>query len=65
MIKKLLSIFFLSLILSSNAIAKNTKLVNFPNVEKVHFFGYYIGNYPNLSKVKINLLLNILNKINI
>ena len=45
--------------------SKNIKLEKFPNVEKVHFFGYYIGNYPDLSKVKINSLLNILNKINI
>ena len=44
---------------------KNIRLEKFPNVEKVHFFGYYIGNYPNLSKVKINLIVNILNKINI
>ena len=44
---------------------KNIKLDKFPNVEKVHFFGYYIGNYPDLSKVKINSIVNILNKINI
>ncbi len=47
---------------------KFTKSINFtkyPNVEKIHFFGYYIGNYPNLSKKKINYILNILNKINI
>ena len=44
---------------------KNIRLEKFPNVEKVHFFGYYIGNYPDLSKDKINLIVNILNKINI
>ena len=38
-------------------------LRKFPNVEKVHFFGYYIGNYPNLSKKKIDYLLSVLNKI--
>ena len=26
---------------------------NFKNVERIHFFGYYIGNYPNLKKEKI------------
>ncbi len=44
---------------------KNIQLNKFPNVEKVHFFGYYIGNYPSLSKVKIKSIVNILNKINI
>ena len=44
---------------------KNIPLNKFPNVEKVHFFGYYIGNYPSLSKVKIKWIVNILNKINI
>ncbi len=40
------------------------KIKNFSkykNVEKVHFFGYYIGNYPSLSKPKIILILKILN----
>ena len=44
---------------------KKINLRKFPNVEKVHFFGYYIGNFPDLSKKKINYLLNVLNKINI
>ncbi len=44
---------------------KKVNLKKFPNVEKVHFFGYYIGNYPNLSKRKIDYLLKILNKINL
>ena len=29
---------------------KKYDLKNFPNVEHVHFFGYYIGNYPSLNK---------------
>ena len=40
------------------------KIKNFSkykNVERVHFFGYYIGNYPSLSKPKIILILKILN----
>ncbi len=38
---------------------------NFQNVEHVHFFGYYIGNYPSLSKQKIKVLCKILNTIEI
>ena len=38
-------------------------LDRFKNVEQVHFFGYYIGNYPSLSKNKILKITNILNKI--
>ena len=39
-------------------------LKDFKNVEHVHFYGYYIGNYPNLSFLKIKRITNILNKIN-
>ncbi len=38
------------------------KSKNFKNVEKVHFFGYYIGNYPSLKKKNLNILINKLNK---
>ena len=40
---------------------KNFK--KFKNVEKVHFFGYYIGNYPDLKKDKILKITKILNNI--
>ena len=33
----------------------------FNNVEKVHFFGYYIGNYPYLKIQKLKQLIKILN----
>ena len=33
----------------------------FKNVEKVHFFGYYIGNYPSLKFIKLKKLIKILN----
>ncbi len=33
----------------------------FINVEHVHFFGYYIGNYPDLKFEKINQIVKILN----
>lgn len=35
----------------------------FPNTERVHFYGYYIGNYPSLEKEKIISLCKILNSI--
>jgi CDP-6-deoxy-D-xylo-4-hexulose-3-dehydrase len=40
---------------------KKYNLKNFANTEKVHFFGYYIGNYPNLKLSKINKIVNIIN----
>ena len=45
-------------------ITKNVNLNNFKNVEHVHFFGYYIGNYPSLKKSKIIKIVDFLNKIN-
>lgn len=42
-------------------IRNNFNLQNFPNVEKIHFFGYYIGNYPDLKLNKIKKLTKILN----
>ena len=35
----------------------------FQNVEHVHKFGYYIGNYPDLSSSKIKIIADILNSI--
>ena len=43
---------------------KKINLLNFINVEKVHHFGYYIGNYPSLSKKRIDILVNIINNFN-
>ena len=42
---------------------KNFK--NFKNVEQVHFFGYYIGNYPSLNDKKILQLTKLLNNISL
>ena len=42
---------------------KNLKLKNFPNVEHVHFYGYYIGNYPKLNLKKIEKICKILNEL--
>jgi len=44
---------------------ENVNLSNFKEVDHVHFFGYYIGNYPSLSEVKIKKICNILNYIKI
>ncbi len=44
-------------------IAKKINLKTFTEVEHIHFFGYYVGNYPSLSKSKIKKICNILNRI--
>jgi CDP-6-deoxy-D-xylo-4-hexulose-3-dehydrase len=33
----------------------------YPEIEHIHFFGYYIGNYPDLKEEKILALCNLLN----
>jgi CDP-6-deoxy-D-xylo-4-hexulose-3-dehydrase len=47
-----------------NIISQKT-FFKFPNVEHVHSFGYYIGNYPSLQKKKINKIVKILNSLKI
>jgi CDP-6-deoxy-D-xylo-4-hexulose-3-dehydrase len=47
-----------------NIISQKT-FFKFPNVEHVHSFGYYIGNYPSLQKKKINKIIKILNSLKI
>ena len=42
---------------------KNINLKNFKEVDHIHFFGYYIGNYPSLKKQKILKICKILNNI--
>ena len=42
---------------------KNINLKNFKEVDHIHFFGYYIGNYPSLKKQKIIKICKILNNI--
>jgi CDP-6-deoxy-D-xylo-4-hexulose-3-dehydrase len=37
-------------------------LKDFPNVDHVHFYGFYIGNYPELEKDKIHELCQLLNE---
>jgi len=38
-------------------------LEQFPNVEHIHFYGFYIGNYPGLEREKILALCALLNTI--
>ena len=42
---------------------KNINLKNFKEVDHIHFFGYYIGNYPSLTNNKIRKVCKILNSI--
>ena len=42
---------------------KNINLKDFKNVDHIHFFGYYIGNYPSLTKTKTKIICQILNNI--
>lgn len=36
---------------------------NYPNVDHVHFFGFYIGNYPDLEQEKIDALCGLINEL--
>jgi CDP-6-deoxy-D-xylo-4-hexulose-3-dehydrase len=36
---------------------------NFKNIEYIHHYGYYIGNYPSLKKSRIKKICDILNRI--
>jgi CDP-6-deoxy-D-xylo-4-hexulose-3-dehydrase len=38
-------------------------LARFPRVDHVHFFGFYIGNYPDLDRGRISWLCDILNAL--
>ena len=46
-------------------IIKDLNPRRYRNVEHIHFFGYYIGNYPVLTKGKILKIAKILNGIKI
>lgn len=41
----------------------NIDYSKFKNIDHVHHFGWYIGNYPGLEKEKIDMLVKILNNI--
>ena len=42
---------------------RNNPLERYPEVEHIHFFGFYLGNYPELEKSKILSLCSILNNL--
>jgi len=41
----------------------NLEPERFPNTDHIHFYGYYVGNYPGLEKSKIEKLCQLLNSI--
>jgi CDP-6-deoxy-D-xylo-4-hexulose-3-dehydrase len=41
---------------------KKINFMFYKNVEKVHFFGYYIGNYPTLNTKKVITIAETLNR---
>ena len=44
-------------------IVKDKEWEEYPEVEHVHFYGYYIGNYPDLEDEKIIQLCGLLNSV--
>jgi CDP-6-deoxy-D-xylo-4-hexulose-3-dehydrase len=44
-------------------VVKDREWEDYPEVEHVHFFGYYIGNYPDLEEEKILKLCDLLNNV--
>ena len=38
-------------------------LEEFPNVEHIHFHGFYIGNFPSIERTKILDLCKLLNSV--
>jgi CDP-4-dehydro-6-deoxyglucose reductase, E1 len=45
------------------AVVPDREWEKYPQVEHIHFYGYYIGNYPYLEHEKILLLCKLLNSI--
>ena len=37
--------------------------LEFPETEHVHFYGFYIGNFPDLSDEEVDALCTILNSV--
>ena len=42
---------------------KNKYWLEFPEVEHIHFYGFYLGNYPSLNENKILELCEIINAV--
>ena len=43
--------------------AAQENLEDYPEVDHIHFYGYYLGNYPDLEKSKILKLCSTLNQV--
>lgn len=41
----------------------NNHHLKFPETEHIHFFGFYIGNFPDLSDVELDEICDILNSV--
>ena len=37
--------------------------LNFPETEHIHFYGFYIGNFPDLHDEEIDDICNIINAV--
>ena len=37
--------------------------MNFPETEHIHFYGFYIGNFPDLKNDEVDEICNILNSV--
>jgi CDP-6-deoxy-D-xylo-4-hexulose-3-dehydrase len=44
-------------------IVPNNHYKNFPETEHVHFYGFYIGNFPDLKDGEIDDICRILNSV--
>ena len=42
-------------------VVKQNEWEEFPETEHIHFFGWYIGNFPGLARDKITQLCDLLN----
>ena len=45
-----------------NIVPKDHHL-NFPNTEHIHFYGFYIGNFPSMSEEEVLEIVDIVNKV--
>ena len=43
--------------------AQQLRMLDYPRVEHVHFYGFYIGNYPDLEESSIVMLCDLLNRL--
>jgi len=36
---------------------------DFPNTEHIHFYGFYIGNFPSMTPKEVDEICEIINKV--